>query len=194
MLSEQKRKRILQLHAKGASYREVAQKLKISFKTVGNVVNKVNHCTGRTLGRPKAITTRQSTRIKKFIRSEIQQNHTVNSADVMSYMDLKCSKRTVRRKILDLGFHYAEVPKNLPLQHYHKTARFQFARKHLEESTDFKRVIFTDEKRFKKDGPDGLMSYCDPKISKTAPVRIKRQNGGGGVMVLGAICANGKVS
>ena len=46
---------------------------------------------------------------------------------------------------------------------------------------DFQRVLFTDEARATLDGPDGWAKVWKPNGAPT-PYRIRRQQGGGGVM------------
>ena len=69
-------------------------------------------------------------------------------------------------------------------------ARLKWASELIESGFDFNQVIFTDEKRFSMDGPDGFRSYSKPgqRIN-----RIKRQNRGGGIMVWGAISSDGSL-
>ena len=93
-----------------------------------------------------------------------------------------------------LGFAYKFVNKQLPLTKAHKAARLRFAEKHLTVQTDWTKIVFSDEKKFQKDGPDnqGSLHDLNPR-AKAAPHRLKRQNGGGGVMVLGAMASNEKI-
>ena len=73
----------------------------------------------------------------------------------------------------------------------HKGARLECAKRWLTKHVDFKKVIFTDEKRYKFDGPDGWCTWT----RRGEPVVLnKRQMGGGGeVMVRGMIFANGNI-
>ena len=72
----------------------------------------------------------------------------------------------------------------------HKGARLECAKRWLTKHVDFKKVIFTDEKRFKFDGPDG---WCTWSRRGEPVVLNKRQMGGGVVMVWGMIFANGNI-
>ena len=66
-------------------------------------------------------------------------------------------------------------------------------KKHIRECTDFKNVVFSDEKRYSLDGPDTMGSYFYRGNKSTkGPTRIKRKMGGGGAMILGAISSKGK--
>lgn len=55
----------------------------------------------------------------------------------------------------------------------------------------WRRTVFSDEKRFSLDGPDGAAYYwADNRVEKR--FFSKRQQGGGGVMVWGCFCWRGK--
>lgn len=79
-----------------------------------------------------------------------------------------------------------------PLTPSHRRRRLEWARQHVSKGEGFwRRVIFSDEKRFTLDGPDGLRSYWHDK-RRAKRWHSTRQNGGGGLMVWGAISAHGK--
>lgn len=64
--------------------------------------------------------------------------------------------------------------------------RKQFERDHIHWTNKWRKVIFSDEKKFNLDGPDGFAYYWhDLRTEKK--IFTKRQSGGGSVMVWGAI-------
>jgi hypothetical protein len=69
----------------------------------------------------------------------------------------------------------------------------EIAKKWLSENHNWNATIFIDERRFKFDGPDRQQSYVEilPSGEVLQPKRIKRQCGGGGIMVWGMIFPNG---
>ena len=55
-------------------------------------------------------------------------------------------------------------------------------------------MVFTDEKRFCLYGPDNISLYVEHRCeSVITPHPVKRQMGGGGVMILGAISSFGNL-
>ncbi|CAJ0964207.1 unnamed protein product [Ranitomeya imitator] len=74
--------------------------------------------------------------------------------------------------------------KRPPLNKKHKINCQDWAKKYLK--TDFSKVLWTDEKRVTLDGPDG---WARAWISKgqRAPLRLRHQQGGGGVLVWAGI-------
>lgn len=85
-----------------------------------------------------------------------------------------------------------EMRKSSPwMSRGHEIARVKWASKQLSESRDWKSVVFSDEKKFNLDGPDGIQYYWrdlrrEPQYFK------KRQSGGGSVMVWAAFSGRGK--
>ena len=71
----------------------------------------------------------------------------------------------------------AKVMKSISKRH--KTKRVERARRYMK--TDFRNVLFTDECRASLDGPDGWSSGWILH-GRQPGVRIRRQQGGGGVM------------
>lgn len=73
----------------------------------------------------------------------------------------------------------------------HRADRVKFSETMLNKTTGYWRtVIFTDEKKFRFDGPDGNAFYwadsaVDPRYFS------RRQSGGGGIMLWGGFSARG---
>lgn len=114
----------------------------------------------------------------------------VTAKKVKEKCELDVSVRTVQRKLHEIGLKYAKIKKRITLTRKHKEARLESAKRWITNHVDFKKVIFTDEKRFKFDGPDGWCTWS----RKGEPVILnKRQMGGGGVMVWGMVFPNGNL-
>lgn len=83
--------------------------------------------------------------------------------------------------------------KNPPLTAARKQQRLEFARQHMSwivqnghQANDLKNVIFSDEKRFNLDGPDGY-NYYFHDVRKEEVFLSRHHSREGGVMVWGAI-------
>lgn len=86
----------------------------------------------------------------------------------------------------------AQSEKVPPLTQHHKNCRFHFARSHVIWSVvKWESVLFSDEKRFCLDGPDGFNYYWHC-TEKEHVVLSGRQKGGGGVVVWGGISVHGQ--
>ena len=67
----------------------------------------------------------------------------------------------------------------------HKEVRLQFAKEHMSWQEEWHQVLFSDEKKFNLDGPDGYQYYWHD-LRKEKETRMSRDFGGGNVMVWGA--------
>lgn len=78
-----------------------------------------------------------------------------------------------------------------PLTPAHVKARLAFANDAVVGRQDWSTVIFSDEKKFNLDGPDGWQKYWH-HLDHDEQVFSRRQFGGGSVMVWGAFSSKGK--
>ena len=113
--------------------------------------------------------------------------------DIRNEMDLGVSVRTVQKVLADcefLDFRKADLQHNMTQQH--REWRFNWAEEHATWSKEvWDLVMFSDEKKFNLDGPDGLAFYWWD-IRKEERIFQRRQKGGGGVMVWGSFSAKGQ--
>ncbi|ULT93786.1 hypothetical protein L3Y34_003345 [Caenorhabditis briggsae] len=79
----------------------------------------------------------------------------------------------------------AKVPK---MTDAHKAARFNFGKNRL--TSKWENIMFSDEKKWNLDGPDGNRNYWRD-LQKDPQLFSRRNFGGGSVMIWGAFC-NGK--
>ncbi|GMF26055.1 unnamed protein product [Phytophthora fragariaefolia] len=80
----------------------------------------------------------------------------------------------------------------LALTTAHKAARLAWAKDIVLKSTEeWDCVVFSDEKKFNPDGPDRLQRYWHD-VRRLLRSTVRRQNGGGSVMVWGGISAKVK--
>ncbi|KAG3016919.1 hypothetical protein PC119_g11203 [Phytophthora cactorum] len=102
---------------------------------------------------------------------------------------IKASVRTIQRLLKHLN--YTKMDRTLPLTAAHKTTRMDWAEEHILKPDKWILIIFSDEKKFNLDGPDGFKYYWRD-MRRPAQSYVRRQNGGGSVMVWGAFSATGK--
>jgi hypothetical protein len=95
--------------------------------------------------------------------------------------------KTTRNRILGKLGSIKTWIKRPSLTPSHKRLQMEWSRKYMK--TDMKFVLFTDESRASLDGPDGWAKgwvFNDDKC----PNRMRRQQGGGRVMICGRIIGN----
>ena len=161
----------------GPSIRRIAMDLKLSKSTVEYML-KTNSERKKKRGRKISIVKRTERRMKRTVTRLLTSGEKVTARKEKCELDVNV--RTVQRTLHMIGLKYAKAKKKITLTKNHKGARLECAKRWLTKHVDFKKDIFTDEKRFKFDGPDG---WCTWSRRGEPVVLNKRQMGGGGVMV-----------
>ena len=172
------------------SIRKTAKIYNLPTSTVQYMVKNDYKKTKKDIGRPRSIGSKENTRIKKEIRSLNASGSIVTARKVLKNLDLNVSVRTMRRRINSLGFKYKKIQNKIQLSKKHQQNRLAFAENHLKVNHPWNLTVFSDEKRFRLDGPDNLYSLMDPN---NPMVRNRRQLGGGGIMVWGMVLPDGMI-
>ncbi|CAD7082823.1 unnamed protein product [Hermetia illucens] len=186
-LTDYEKGQISALFKEGISKREIASRIGRSDRVVRNYLNNVdNYGTKKRKGRPRVLSDRDRRSISKAT-----SNSTNSLRGIRNECKLSVSIPTIWREINRNPNLVREKMRKAPrLQQHHKDARVEFARNNMSRHWD--QVIFSDEKKFNLDGPDGFDGYW--RDLRKEPRYLSRRNfGGGTVMVWGAICSKGTV-
>lgn len=189
-LSNEERVKIEVLKSENYSYREIAQKLSPSKNVVRNFLqNKENY--GKNMkGRVSKATT---SRDRRAILREAS-NSPLSAAKIRAKKGVTASVSTVRR-VINSAKHLQlrKLKKKPPLNVAQKSKRLAFAKQHMTWRDEWKRVIFSDEKKFNMDGPDGFQHYFHD-LRKEELVLSRNHSRQGGVMVWAAVTYFGTIT
>ena len=142
----------------GLTIRRIAMDLKLSKSTVEYML-KTNSERKKKRGRKRSIGKRTERRMKRTVTRLLTSGEKVTARKVKEKCELDVNVRTVQRTLHRIGLKYAKAKKKITLTKKHKGARLECAKRWLTKHVDFKKVIFTDEKRFQFDGPDGWCTW-----------------------------------
>lgn len=153
------------------------------LKNVGNSNNKRKN-SGRS---PKL-----SSRDKRLIYKEASKS-VYSVKQIRDRLNLDVSSETVRLVLHESKrFTYCKPMQAPWLTEQHKTKRLEWAQEFVRfTDNQWKETIFSDEKKFNLDGPDGLSFYWHD-LRKEKRIRVSRQMGGGSVMIWGAFSFYGR--
>lgn len=111
---------------------------------------------------------------------------------IKSHLNLSVSVRRIQQVLAKAPYLQWVKRKGQPfMKKIHKKNRLKWAKEMLHfGSTYWKRIIFSDEKKFNLDGPDGMQHYWHD-IRNEPEVFSKRVQGGASVIVWGAVSYKG---
>ena len=101
--------------------------------------------------------------------------------------DTQSNSRTLRRHLRANSFNYRErgyCVQRFRLLQRHKTTRLEFAEdvRHGKMEEKWRKILFSDEKKFNLDGPDGFQRYWHHE--EIPPGTFSTRRGGGGLIVV----------
>lgn len=182
-LSESEIARILELKKQNFTISKISKIVKRSRKVIYNLLkDPSNYGKKKSCGRPPVLSEQDKRAILR-----IASNSTLTAREIAHRAGVTADVRSVRR-VLQRSKHLQrlKLKQKPPLTTEHKKHRLTFAKDRIHWRSKWKRVIFTDEKRFNLDGPDGFAYYYHD-LRKEKLVKKRRQMGGGGVMIWGGI-------
>lgn len=165
------------------SNRQIAKEINRSKNVVQNFLeNRGNYGKNYVTGRPSTITATQK---RLLIRSAANSRKSARELKVEN--NLSIGIRRVQ-KILSGSEHlkFKKMKRKPMLSQANIEGRKKFALKHIHWTNDWRNIIFSDEKKFNLDGPDGFAYYWHD-LRTEEKIFSRRQSGGGSVMVWGAI-------
>lgn len=173
------------------SLRQAALKSGIPFSTFQTILRRKRlGIPVKKQGRKPVLDDRTERRIKLFVK----KNRNASLRRIKTDLNLSASPNTIRQVLLRNQMRKRKFKIRPFLSPTHKEKRVNFARHHLTSQTDWGIVVFSDEKKFSLNGPDGYHSYwvCldndEDRILFSKDTHNKR-----GVMVWIAICSYGLV-
>lgn len=188
-LTESEKNQIYALKQVGKSQRDIAKLIGRSRGAVqGFLRRNSNPIKPKGKGRKNIIKGRDIRRIKNFLR----KNPMSNSSDILKNTSITASRWTVNRILKRYGYSWKKakaIPRWKPI---HLSNRLNFARLHQTWRSEWRSVIFTDEKKFNLDGPDTQKYYWHALGSEIRNFS-RRQCGGKSLMVWGGFSYGGKL-
>lgn len=178
----------------GKSYGDIAKLLNISRNSAVNLVKYKKKIIKKRTGPKKKINKRMSLRLRRTIFGLIQRGERINSRKLIEETDLNVSIWTLQRYLRARAMRYGNSKKRLCIDDKNRIDRMTFAKRCLIENHNWHSTIFTDEKKFKLDGPDNWKSYYPGNNEIKLYPRQSRICGGGGIMVWMMVLPNGMLS
>lgn len=162
---------------------KIAQKINRSEKVVRNYLkDREKYGKKVSSGRRPTISNAQKRRLIRNAANSLK-----SAAELKAENQLEVSVRRVQQILHNSKrLKYKKMKRKPKLTKSNIKARREFADKHLYWDHQWRKIIFSDEKKFNLDGPDGFAYYWHD-LRTEERIFSKRQSGGGSVMVWAAI-------
>ncbi|KAK1935345.1 Transposable element Tc3 transposase [Phytophthora citrophthora] len=188
-LSDEEKGKIKGLYEAGFSEREIERRVGRARGAVHRVLFGVDK--ERKKPGPAAALTERQTRL--LLRTAAKDDF--SARQLKSELSLSASVRTIQRVLADVDrLIYTKMDNTLPLSAEDKVAREEWAWARIfntDSCGPWDSIIFSDEKKWNHDGPDGFQIYWRD-IRRPPRQTKRRQAGGGSVMVWEGFSAAGK--
>jgi transposase len=189
-LSEYERGQINAYSEQGLNATQIAKKVGRDRSTISRfVANPTFYGTKKRPGRPPLLKQRFIRRVQRAASGGV-----LSAREIKNSFGVPLTVRRVQMIISSCPHLKYEKRKMQPkLEDKHKTARVSWAESVISWNQEWKTVLFSDEKKFNLDGPDGWQFYWHD-LRKEPQYFSKRVQGGGSLMVWAAFGYKGKSS
>ena len=170
------------------SIHQIAEKLNRSRKVISNFLrDPSSYIYKKKRGVRRKISEKAQRRLLRAASNQI-----TSASKLQRSMQLNISVRRVQQVLQAAPYLRYRKMRAVPwMTERHFTDRVDWVQNHISWNSDWANVIFSDEKKFNLDGPDGLMYYWHDARKDKLDIG-RRAFAGGSVMVWGAIFADGK--
>jgi len=184
-LSDHERGKISAWHQDGLSKAEIARRLQRSWTSISHCVNEPLGYLRAKRGRKEILSEGDKRQIHRAA-----SNRATSSRRIIGEYGLHCSYSTVLRALRESRYLNYESMKAGPWSDERiRAQRLAWANSNTNVGEMWK-MVFSDEKRFNLDGPDGTKYYWHD-LRKERLHFSRRQGGGAGIMFWGGIGALG---
>lgn len=182
-ISDFERGQIKALFNQGVSIRKISQEIGRSAGLVHRCITRgPDNAPRKSTGRTKALSVHDVRNIQRH-----SSNRMTSAKIIKAELNLQASESTVYRAMVSAEhLEHRRMLKKPRITEASRAERVAFATHHVHWMDEWNRTLFSDEKKFNLDGPDGWSSYWHD-LRKEPLIFSKRQQGGGSVMIWLAI-------
>lgn len=192
LVSVEKQQQVLTLFAEGNNQKYIEKKSGVSRRTIGRIIDRgvikrENEYHNKS-GRPRKLNSKKEKKIKQIVKKDNRKT----LLKIVAEIEENVSKSTMSRTLKRLNLKKRKMKTKPLLTQKHKDNRITFAREYASVNYNWSKWIFSDEKKFNLDGPDGYRYYwADKSLNENVEIYSKDHNCRKNVMVWGAISKQG---
>lgn len=187
-LTENERGIVIGLHESGMKIGEIAARVNRHRNTIRNFLDdSENYAKIKRSGRKPMVCDRTK---REIGRLAVFKN--MSAGQIKAELDLQVTRRRIQQILHESSnIRYENRSAKPRLFPHHRKARLQFAEKYKFWHEEWRNVIFSDEKKFNLDGPDGSQKYWRDS-RQPRQTRYSRNFSGGSLMVWAGFGYHGK--
>ncbi|CAD5122091.1 DgyrCDS10541 [Dimorphilus gyrociliatus] len=175
-------------HEEGYSYREISEMMNIPKASIQYIL-KPTYVKSGNVGRPKSLSDREKSLIKKEIMKLKNDSKRITSTKISTSCNLSVSQTTLQKVIKEMLEKDKKIPQTPRLKQKNKLERIKKCRDWFEKARKFDQIIFSDECSFSLGGPDKFLTWqFNPEIEVR---RSRHSKVDGGVMIWGCMGPDG---
>lgn len=188
-MTEFEKGRIHELRQSSKSLMEIAKLLNRSKGCIQGYIKRSNSKPAKKRrGRPRKISDRG---VRQVLRT-LKRQRRANCRQLQNLLPNQISRWTIYRLLKKAKFRWSKMQKRPKWSENHLEKRRNFGKRYQTYSTEWRSVIFSDEKKFNLDGPDGFKYYWH-QLGDKYQYYSRRQFGGKSVMVWAGFAYGGKL-
>jgi len=178
VLSSEERARVCAYKEMGLANRQIAKRLNRS-----SCVNNFVRLDAQYGKNGKYGGTRKLSEATKRLIVRQAKAGNMSSSQIFASCRLPVTSRRVRQILnQDPNLVFKKRKRKPALSATHKLERLRFAENHMSWTSEWNHVVFSDEKKFNLDGPDGFQYYWHD-LRQEEQVQMSRNFGGGSVLL-----------
>lgn len=181
-LTEREKGKIDILRSQKCSNRQIAKKIRRSETVIRNYARLNDNYGVKPIGGQKS----KIVGVLKKRIIHLASSESMSASQIKQELALPQSIRTIQRVLSKCpSLIYKKFKSRPHLTAAHKSARTAFAQSSIKDRLDWSKIVWSDEKKFNLDGPDGIRYYWHD-LRKDQNYLSKRAFGGGSLMIWGA--------
>lgn len=185
------RRKIMDLYKEIGNFAEVARRTGFDENTIRRYVkNSTSKIRRKLVKTPPKVTPR----LRRLIVRTVLRKRRCSIRNIESELNHIVSKSTIANILKENGIRKRKAKRRTFLTQRQKQERKQFAIRFIEEKRSWDKIIWTDEKKFRIDGPDSYNKYWVPVDKEhVTDVQSKDYQRYKGVMIWMAISSKGVI-
>jgi len=146
------------------TFRCISADMKISISSIHSILNRKSPQRKKKTDPKRKLDKKDCVSTRRTVNAGVIETKRVSSADIVKDTQLSVSPLTVRRYLHQVGIVYKKSRQQIALSKRHRLLRKEDIIGWIREHIDWSKVVFSDGKRFRQDGPENWRSFVPKNV------------------------------